>query len=166
MPFAPIVIVGSGLAGYTLAREIRRRAPGMAVTIVSRDSASRMGEELEVQVLSHTSVTDIDPAGGFVWLSDGRPLAYRHLVLAWGAEPAGLDRPSWAEVAALAGLACGRGILVDRHLETTKPNIHALGDCAEMAGMAVSAILSIPQQAQALARTLTGTPTEVPDLVI
>ena len=37
---APVVIVGSGLAGYTVAREFRKLEPAAPLVIVSRDDAS------------------------------------------------------------------------------------------------------------------------------
>src|SRR5512143_646873 len=36
----PVVIIGSGLAGYTLARELRKLDPALPLTILSRDEAS------------------------------------------------------------------------------------------------------------------------------
>ena len=37
---APIVILGSGLAGYTLAREFRKLDPVTALVIVTRDDGA------------------------------------------------------------------------------------------------------------------------------
>ncbi|HUX81420.1 MAG TPA: FAD-dependent oxidoreductase, partial [Halothiobacillus sp.] len=34
----PIVVLGSGLAGYTLVRELRKLDPNVAITLVTRDS--------------------------------------------------------------------------------------------------------------------------------
>ncbi|MCE1185641.1 MAG: FAD-dependent oxidoreductase, partial [Rhodocyclales bacterium] len=64
-------------------------------------------------------------------------------------------------LASAAGLACQRGIVVDRLLQTSAPHIHAIGDCAEVAGLSLPFVLPIMQQVRALARSLTGTPTEV-----
>lgn len=69
-------------------------------------------------------------------------------------------RPRTA-LASAAGLACQRGIVVDRLLQTSAPHIHAIGDCAEVAGLSLPFVLPIMQQVRALARSLTGTPTEV-----
>ena len=39
------------------------------------------------------------------------------------------------DLAAAAGLAVNRGVMVDRHLQTSHANIYALGDCAEVDGL-------------------------------
>jgi rubredoxin-NAD+ reductase len=64
-------------------------------------------------------------------------------------------------LAAATGLKVNRGIVVDRLLQTSDPNIYALGDCAEVGGLVLPFILPIMQAARALAKTLAGTPTEV-----
>ncbi len=55
-----------------------------------------------------------------------------------------------------AGLAVGRGIIVDRYLQTSTPGIYALGDCAEVEGLVLPFIMPIMQAARALAKTLAG----------
>ena len=85
----PIVIVGSGLAGYTLLKEIRKRDTVTPVTLVTADdgafyskpnlsnalaagktaavlagaSAEKMAADLNARVLAHTRVTAIDTQG-------------------------------------------------------------------------------------------------------
>ena len=60
-----------------------------------------------------------------------------------------------------AGLAVNRGIVTNRLLATSAPNVHALGDCAEVDGHTLPYVMPIMQQARALAATLAGTPTPV-----
>lgn len=60
-----------------------------------------------------------------------------------------------------AGLAVQRGIVVNRHLQTSDTHIYALGDCAEVAGHLLPFVMPIMQAARVLATTLAGTPTEV-----
>jgi rubredoxin-NAD+ reductase len=112
----PIVIIGSGMAGYTLAREFRKLAPEASVMIITADDAvnyakptlsnalvgnkhpdqiglgdlSKMSQTLNVEILAHTTVDSIDAAAQTLTLSqDGntRTQAYDKLVLAVGASP-------------------------------------------------------------------------------
>ncbi len=108
----PIVIVGSGLAGYTLLREIRKRDTETPITLVTADdgsfyakpnlsnalaagkpaaalasaSAEKMASDLDATVLTHTRVTEIDRSARQI-RTDQRDLSYRKLVLALGADP-------------------------------------------------------------------------------
>jgi rubredoxin-NAD+ reductase len=108
-----IVIVGSGLAGYNLARELRKADAEVPIVLVSRDeagfyskpmlsnalaskktaaslvtkSAEKMAEEVKLRVLARTAVTKLDTAARTLSLSNGELLPYRDLVLALGADP-------------------------------------------------------------------------------
>ncbi|OJW90884.1 FAD-dependent oxidoreductase [Thiobacillus sp. 65-1402] len=108
----PIVIVGSGLAGYTLLKEIRKRDAAVPVTLVTADdgafyskpnlssalaagksaaalasaSAEEMAAGQNATVLAHTRITAIDPQGRRI-RSDRGELEYGKLVLALGADP-------------------------------------------------------------------------------
>lgn len=108
----PIVIVGSGLAGYTLLKEIRKRDTSTPVTLVTADdgafyskpnlsnalaagrsaaalagaSAEKMAADLQAAVLAHTRVTAIDTQNQRVQTGSGA-LDYGKLVLALGADP-------------------------------------------------------------------------------
>jgi rubredoxin-NAD+ reductase len=65
------------------------------------------------------------------------------------------------ELARSGGLSVNRGIVVDRYLRTSDPDIHALGDCAEVDGLVLPFVQPILHAARALAKTLSGTPTEL-----
>jgi rubredoxin-NAD+ reductase len=108
----PTVIIGSGLAGYGLAREIRKRDGETPITLVTADGgqvyakpnlsnalaqgrlpeqlASETAEQaairLNATILTQTRVTAIDRANKRV-LTDTGEIAYRQLVLALGADP-------------------------------------------------------------------------------
>ncbi|MBS0347522.1 MAG: FAD-dependent oxidoreductase [Proteobacteria bacterium] len=112
-PDLPILILGTGLAGYNLAREIRKLDKTVPLVLVSRDAApfyskpmlsnalasgktaeslvmkgaDRMAEELGARILAHTQVASIDTAARQVSFSNGEQLAYRDVVLAIGADP-------------------------------------------------------------------------------
>jgi len=107
-----IVIIGSGLAGYTLAREFRKIAPEPPLHIITRDDgafyskpmlsnalakaktaetlatagAEQMAAQLNATVWTHTEVTAIDTTARTV-TARGETLAYDKLVLAIGAQP-------------------------------------------------------------------------------
>jgi rubredoxin-NAD+ reductase len=108
----PIVIVGSGIAGYSLAREIRKINPDLPITIVTRDAgesyykpnisnalqlgktadqlihsnAKTMAHRLKIDVLAETAVESVDPARKCLQTSRGE-IHYHKLVLAVGADP-------------------------------------------------------------------------------
>jgi rubredoxin-NAD+ reductase len=69
-------------------------------------------------------------------------------------------RPRTA-LAQSAGVATGRGIQTSRLLETSAPDVYAMGDCAEVDGLNLPYVQPLMAQARALAATLTGAPTPV-----
>jgi len=106
-----IVIIGSGLAGYTLIREIRKldkaapitlitREPGyfyskpmLSTALASKKEASQlittasegMASQLDINILTQTDVSAIDTAAQKLQTSAG-PISYGKLVLALGAD--------------------------------------------------------------------------------
>lgn len=128
----PIVIIGSGLAGYTLLKEIRKRDANKPVTLVTADdgafyskpslsnalgsgrsasalataSADRMAADLGATVLIGTRVTGIDTAARRIRTDCGE-IDYGELVLALGADPIphGLEGDGAADVFAVNDLA-------------------------------------------------------------
>ncbi len=58
-------------------------------------------------------------------------------------------------------MVTNRGISVDRQLRTSDPHIYALGDCAEIDGKHLAFLQPILLSANALAKTITGTVTDV-----
>ena len=128
----PIVIVGSGLAGYTLLKEIRKRDTTTPVTLVTADdgtfyskpnlsnalatgrtaaalagaNAEKMATDQNATVLTHTRVTAIDTQARRVQTGSGA-LDYSRLVLALGADPIphGLSGSGAAGVLAVNDLA-------------------------------------------------------------
>ncbi len=87
-------------------------------------------------------------------LSDGEVLRCDVVVSAIGLRPR-------VDLAAAAGLETGRGVVVDRYLQTSHANIYALGDCAEVEGLNLLYVMPLMSCARALAQTLAGTPTAV-----
>ncbi len=69
-------------------------------------------------------------------------------------------RPRTA-LALAAGLTVDRGIVVDSALRTNASDVYALGDCAQVGGQVLPYVLPLMTCARALAKTLTGTPTDL-----
>lgn len=116
---APLLILGTGLAGYNLAREFRKLDTERPLCLVTADdgrfyskpmlstgfskgkeadelamqSAAAMAEQLDARILVNTRVTGIDAGTRRILTTDGQ-LAYSDLVLASGAEA---RRLPWAE---------------------------------------------------------------------
>ncbi len=109
---APITIIGSGHAGITLAREVRRLSPDVAIRVLTRDdghyyykpdlskafaagkdadgliknTAEQLIETMKIELKPRTTVTRIEPAAHRVWVGD-EVLDYSKLILATGAAP-------------------------------------------------------------------------------
>ena len=108
----PVVVLGSGLAGYTLVRELRKLDRNLAITLITRDSgdyyskpmlsnalaqgksaealvitaAAEMAGQLDFTLLQNTEVSGIDRAQKLLRTSSGT-VEYDRLVLALGADP-------------------------------------------------------------------------------
>ena len=87
-------------------------------------------------------------------LSDGQGIPCDVVVSAIGLRPR-------IDLAAAAGIQTNRGVVVDRHLQTSHANIYALGDCAEVDGLNLLYVMPLMSCARALAQTLAGNPTVV-----
>ena len=109
----PIVIAGSGLAGYNLAREFRKLDRDTPLMILSRDaagfyskpmlsnalsagktaeslvmkSADKMAGEVLATIRPQVEIASIDAVNRIAVLTSGERIAYRDLVLAIGADP-------------------------------------------------------------------------------
>ena len=105
-------------------------------------------------------VTEVNyPADGshdrvLVQLSDGGQLEADVVVSAVGVRPR-------TELAQAAGLEINRGIVADRYLRTSAPDVYALGDCAEVEGHVLVYVAPLMAAARALAKTLAGEETRV-----
>jgi rubredoxin-NAD+ reductase len=109
---APIIIIGSGLAGYTLAREFRQHDSESPLSIITADegryyskpmlssalaqgknidtltlsSPEEMSDKLNIKIYTDTYVEEVDAAGHRL-LANGNWIEYRALVIAVGASP-------------------------------------------------------------------------------
>lgn len=87
-------------------------------------------------------------------LDDGTALSADLVLSAIGLRPR-------TALARAAGLVVNRGIVVDRQLLSSVPDVYAVGDCAEVAGLVLPYVHPLLIQAKVLAATLSGEPTAV-----
>ncbi len=101
-------------------------------------------------------VTAVNRADGGVSVSldNGATIDADLVVCAVGVRPR-------TELAAASGIETNRGIVTNRLLETSAPNVYAMGDCAEVDGHVLVYVAPLMAAARALGRTLAGEPTEV-----
>ncbi|KMQ76634.1 NAD(P)/FAD-dependent oxidoreductase [Marinobacter subterrani] len=163
-----VAIMGAGLIGCEFANDLRNGdyevdviAPSDVVMpgLLPEVAANAVQQELEnlgVRFHLGTVVDRVDRAGDGVnvSLANGETLAADLVLSAVGLRPR-------IELARSAGLETGRGIVVNRALETSAPDVYALGDCAEVDGHVLLYVLPLMACARALARTLTGERAEV-----
>ncbi|WP_420080849.1 NAD(P)/FAD-dependent oxidoreductase [Streptomyces sp. JL4002] len=183
-PGVRAVVIGGGLLGVSAARALAVR--GAAVVLAQQGERlmerhldadasallathlTGLGVEIHTECRVRGLVTTRTPAAApaapgtrhgtdtprgvtHVELADGYRLDADLVVLACGVRP----RTGLAEA---AGLEVRTGIVVDDHLRTGDPHVHAVGDCAEHAGQVYGLAGAALEQADALAAILAGTP--------
>ncbi len=101
-------------------------------------------------------VTAVNKAeqGVRVSLNNGATIAADIVLSAVGVRPR-------TALAKASGIATNRGIVTNRLLETSAPNVYALGDCAEVNGHVLVYVAPLMAAAKALGKTLAGEPAEV-----
>ncbi len=108
----PVIIIGSGLAGYTLAREFRKLDATTPLILIAADaadfyskpmlsnavakqkppqalptaSAEKMAADLSAEIVPHTRVTQIDPEQQSLVTDTGTTYRYSKLILATGSQ--------------------------------------------------------------------------------
>jgi rubredoxin-NAD+ reductase len=94
-------------------------------------------------------------AGGVaVSLNNGEIIAADIVVCAVGVRPR-------IDLAQDSGIKTNRGVVTNRLLETSAPNVYAIGDCAEVSGHVLVYVAPLMAAARALGKTLGGEVTEV-----
>ena len=162
-PGAKAVVIGGGLLGLEAAAGLRLR--GMEVTVIhlpawlmerQLDEAAGylLRKELTnrgIKVICSAHSREIYGEGKVegLRLEDGTEIPCDLLVMAVGI------RPNTA-LAKEAGLAVGRGILVDAQCHTSDPDILSVGECVEHDGALFGLVAPIFDMAKVLAATLTG----------
>ena len=166
VPGSHVLIVGAGLLGLELAAALTEIK--VQSTIIQRGSrlmerqldpmASAMlreyVEDLGIRIFTNNEVDSITEGADKlldISLKSGNTLRVNTVVYAIGTRPN-------TELAKQAGLEIGRGIVVDDYLQSSDPDIYALGEIAEhnrkMSGITAAA----EAQADSCARFLAGDP--------
>jgi rubredoxin-NAD+ reductase len=163
-----VTLIGAGLIGSEFANDLTAGGHAVHVIDIAAHPLSRLltpeGGALLQQKLAAlgvvwhlgTSVASIDKTAGKlrIALANGKAFDADVVLSAIGLKP----RTALAQA---AGLAVNRGIVVNRLLQTSAPDVYALGDCAEVAGLVLPYVMPIMHSARALAATLAGKPTAV-----
>lgn len=137
-----VVVIGGGLLGLEAARGMRRRGAGVTVLeheqrLMPRQLDATAGavlkariEALGVRVVTGTPVKSIDGTMRVrgVTLGSGETIAADTVIVCTGVR-------ANIQLAQAAGLKVGRGIVVDDRMRTSDPDICAVGECAEHAGV-------------------------------
>lgn len=155
------VIVGGGILGVEAAIALNMR--GVAVTVLEQsdrilknnaDSAAAAVIHdylagLGIGVITNASVDSCTQTG--VSLKDGSVLEAYFVIVSAGVRPE-------TTLAREAGLAVGRGIVVNASLQTADPYVYAAGDCAEVDGKVYGLWSSSVSQGAAAGASMAGEP--------
>ena len=169
MPGASVLIIGAGLIGCEFANDLVLSGHEVHVVDVAHAPLSRflptelgnvLKSELErVGVKWHLadSVRSIEHGAAKKLLvrTMGNAIYEADLVLS----AVGL-RPR-SDLAREAGLSVNKGIIVNEYLQTSDPDIYAIGDCMEFDRQIRPFVLPIQRAVGALGESLTGNPSTV-----
>jgi nitrite reductase (NADH) large subunit len=163
------VVIGGGLLGLEAAAGLKEQGMDVTVlhlmpTLMERQLDPAAGHLLqkavetrgiEVRTRANTKAilgTDAEigpPKVRAVVLEDGTEIAADIVVMAVGIRPN-------AALAKEAGLAVDRGIVVSSSMQTSDPDIYALGECVEFDGQSFGLVAPLYEMAGVLAQQLVG----------
>ncbi len=160
---ASVAVIGGGLLGieaaYGLAKRgaqvtlvhlmdrlMERQLDGAAASMV-KAALERQGIEVVLEAQTAAVLGDSNADG--ILLADGRRIAADAVVMAAGIKPN-------ADLAKAAGLAVGRGIVVNASLSTSHNDVFAIGECAEVEEQCCGLVEPAYAQADILAAQLCG----------
>ncbi len=160
-----IVIVGGGLLGLELAAAMKHK--NVKITIIQR--ASRLMERQLDKVSSKLLALDVQERGIQIYfdnevstvfddddtgelnitLKSGKLIIANAIVYAIGTIPN-------IEIARENGIVCSRGVKVNQHLQSSHPDIFAIGEIAEYNNQLFGITSAAEQQANILANFIAG----------
>ncbi|NDV89397.1 FAD-dependent oxidoreductase [Aurantimonas aggregata] len=155
------VVIGGGLLGLEAAAGLKERGMDVTVlhvmpTLMERQLDPAAGyllqkavEDRGIKVVTKANTRRIVGDGKVegVELDDGTVIAATLVVMAVGIRPS-------ATLAAEAGLAVNRGIVVDDQMRSSDSDILSIGECAEVAGHVYGLVAPLYRMAKIAASTL------------
>jgi len=157
------VVIGGGLLGLEAARGLQ--VQGCEVTVVHlmdtlmerqldpaggtylRDKIEALGVQVLLGRRTQALLGGRDVTG--VEFSDGSRIDADLVVVAAGIRPN-------VDLGRKAGLTVNRGIVVNDYMETSHPDIFAVGECVEHNGVCYGLVAPLLEQAKVLAATISG----------
>ena len=155
----PAVVLGGGVLGVEAAAALARsgdevtlvhRGPWLMEQQLDRQAGMLLEEALAARGVRCELVSGIAAVNGdSVTLLNGRSIAAARVVLATGVQPS-------VTLAQASGIRCARGIVVDRQMQTSEPDVYAIGECCEIDGQTFGLVAPCLAQADILAARLAG----------
>ena len=163
-----VTIIGGGLIGCEFANDLASGGCAVDVIDIAQQPLGRLlppeGGALLRDKLAALGVTwhfgtgvqcvDREGSSYRVTLDNGTTLQTDLVLSAVGLKPR-------TALATAAGIGVNRGIIANRSLATSAPDVYTLGDCAEIEGLVMPYVMPIMHAARALAQTLAGKPAQV-----
>jgi len=160
-----VVIIGGGLLGLELAAALKhkkvkttiiQRASRLMERQLDRISSKLLAEEVQlrdIQIYFDNEVSTVfetdNPNEIEIALKSGKIITANAIVYTIGTIPN-------IEIARESGLACGRGVKVNQYLQTSNPDIFAIGEIAEFNNKLFGITSAAEEQADILANYLAG----------
>jgi ferredoxin-nitrate reductase len=164
-PGGHVFIIGGGLLGLELAASLREIGITISITqlgsrLMERQIDALAGEllidfveEMGIDVYLNDQVQDVSasraPGKFILQLQSGKTMEVDAVVYAVGTRPN-------IEFAMESGLECGRGVIVNDHLQTSDCDIYAIGEIAEHRGKTLGITAAAEKQADIAAHYLNG----------
>ncbi|WKL45347.1 nitrate reductase [Flavobacterium sp. ZE23DGlu08] len=160
-----VVIVGGGLLGLELAAALKhkkvkitiiQRASRLMERQLDRISSKLLAEEVQlrdIQIYFDNEVSTVfeteNPNEIEIALKSGRIITANAIVYTIGTIPN-------IELAKESGISCGRGVKVNQYLQSSNPNIFAIGEIAEFNNQLFGITSAAEEQADVLANFMAG----------
>jgi ferredoxin-nitrate reductase len=165
VPGDEVVIVGGGLLGLEMADALQYK--GMKVSIVQRSSRlmdkqldyvssnllARMLQERGMDIYFNDEILYVNGSEKIdsIRLKSSKRIECKAMILAIGTVPN-------IDFIKQSGIKCNKGVVVNSYLETSAPNVYAIGEIAEYNGQLFGITAGAEEQADVVCNTLLGDP--------